>query len=271
MSETLATVGGQPITRGDFLTMAAQRDGQDLMQALVLEKEVKNMADAKKVAVDEKEYQQEDARLKGRFTDPGRLMFEERALRTNLLVRALALADVPEASRKKFYDDFHDELVSYDMSQIVVGDEETAKQIESEVKSGSDFANLATSMSTDAATKESGGYLGTFTVGEIKRSYGQAAKMILALKTGDVSSPVRSQFGFHVFKVTAIKQNYDDLKPEIDRRLAESQQGELMEQMRAAVGEVTSQPIAPGIPIAPTAGASPSPVAAAPQTTEKGK
>lgn len=68
------------------------------------------------------------------------------------------------------------------------------------VTRGQSFEAVAKASSEDEGTKESGGDLGTFGKGTMIPAFEQAA---FGLKPGEVSQPVRTQFGFHLIKVAA--------------------------------------------------------------------
>lgn len=67
------------------------------------------------------------------------------------------------------------------------------------VLQGEDFASLARQFSTDASAKTNGGDLGYFTVMQMVYPFEEAA---YRLKTGELSNPVRTRFGYHLVKVT---------------------------------------------------------------------
>ncbi len=87
-------------------------------------------------------------------------------------------------------------------------DEATKKQIRAQVesvlkmaKSGTDFAQLAREYSKDGSAAQ-GGDLGFFARGRMVPQFEQAA---FALKVGEISGIVESQFGYHIIKVTERK------------------------------------------------------------------
>lgn len=67
-------------------------------------------------------------------------------------------------------------------------------------KPGADFAALAKVYSEGPSARR-GGYLGFFTKGSMVRSFARAA---FGLKPGQVSSPVKTHFGYHVIKVISV-------------------------------------------------------------------
>ena len=87
--------------------------------------------------------------------------------------------------------------------------------------SGEDFAELATEMS-QGPSKEDGGYLGTF---EKKNMVQPFAEKAFSMKSGDISEPVQTQFGWHVIKVLnrldAHIPSVEEAAEAIEARLAE--------------------------------------------------
>jgi len=87
---------------------------------------------------------------------------------------------------------------------------------------GADFAALAREASDDPGSKDNGGDLGWFGRGRMVKEFEEA---VFALKTGEVSQPVESQFGFHVIKLVdrrpAGQQSLDEVREVIRQRLVE--------------------------------------------------
>lgn len=80
---------------------------------------------------------------------------------------------------------------------ILVATEEEAKAIRAEIEGGKPFEVAAMEKSTDGSAKN-GGDLGYFSKGQMVPEFETAA---FALKVGDISQPVKSQFGWHLIKV----------------------------------------------------------------------
>ncbi len=66
------------------------------------------------------------------------------------------------------------------------------------IKKGEDFAKLAKEFSEDPGSAPRGGDLGPFTRGIMVKPFDEVA---FSLKEGEVSKPVRTQFGYHIIKV----------------------------------------------------------------------
>jgi parvulin-like peptidyl-prolyl isomerase len=83
-------------------------------------------------------------------------------------------------------------------SHILVEKLSVANEISEKLKKGEDFAKLAAEYSIDGSRRR-GGDLGTFGHGIMVRPFEQAA---FALQVGQVSEPIKTQFGYHIIKRT---------------------------------------------------------------------
>lgn len=111
-------------------------------------------------------------------------------------------------------------------SHIVVKKEEEAKEILKQLENGADFAELAKEKSKDPRTAEKGGDLGYFPKGEMVPEFEEAA---FSLKTNELSDIVKSEFGYHIIKVTDRQDTLEQLKDKVvlrlqDKRFAEKVQ-----------------------------------------------
>lgn len=80
---------------------------------------------------------------------------------------------------------------------ILVATEKEANDILARLKKGEDFAKLAKEKSLDGS-KDFGGDLGYFTASEMVKEFADTVKK---LKKGDISKPVKTEFGWHVIRL----------------------------------------------------------------------
>lgn len=101
------------------------------------------------------------------------------------------------------------------VSHILLDSQDKAVKAEEQLKKDS-FAKVAKDMSVDSSTKNKGGEIGYLLTGTMDPDFEKAA---LALKQGEVSSPVKTKFGWHIIKLDEKKAAsippFDTLKARI--------------------------------------------------------
>ncbi|MEP9377108.1 peptidylprolyl isomerase [Aquabacter sp. CN5-332] len=189
--------------------------------------------------------------------------------RTKALMEALMNSEakkaVTEDAKRKTYEEFvasNKPETEVHARHILVDDEAKAKEIAAKAKAGEDFAKLAKENSKDSA--EDGGDLGYFTKDQMVPEFAEAA---FKLDKGQVSDPVKSQFGWHVIKVedkrTKPVPTYDQVSDQIDQYLVRKAQTDLVTKLRAdAKVEKTAAASAPAAPAGAAAPATPAAPAA---------
>ena len=128
---------------------------------------------------------------------------------------------------QEYYDEHLDSYKSATVSHILIKDEETAKEIRERAANGEDFATLAKEYSEDTGTKDNGGSLGTVTYDTTQyvQEFTDAFKQ---LNEGEISEPVSSTYGYHIIKVTDIKQKtLDESKDSIKTKLENEKKDEI--------------------------------------------
>ncbi len=80
---------------------------------------------------------------------------------------------------------------------ILVKTQVEADAVLARLKAGEDFAKIASEVSTDTGSKDKGGDLGWFGKGAMVAPFEEAA---FALKVGEISAPIKSDFGFHIIQ-----------------------------------------------------------------------
>jgi peptidyl-prolyl cis-trans isomerase C len=156
---------------------------------------------------------------------------------------------------------------------ILLPTEEEAKAALARVKAGEDFAKVATELSKDPAGD--GGDLGWFTKDRMVPEFADAA---FKLQPGEVSEPVKSQFGWHIIKVEERRMRtfppFEQLKDQASRYVAQKAQGDLIASLHTTAKverfDEAGQVI-PDTPPAPPADAAPAAAPDAPADAVKPK
>lgn len=104
-----------------------------------------------------------------------------------------------------------------------------ATELRKKIVAGEDFAKLAEAESDDVGSAANGGSLGSFRHGQMVPSFDQAA---FSMKDGEVSEPIKTQYGYHVIKVESHKtKSFEEAKPEIEKRMQPEQTAKALEEM----------------------------------------
>jgi peptidyl-prolyl cis-trans isomerase C len=186
--------------------------------------------------------------------------------RTKLLMETLlqseAKAAINDAAMKKVYDEAIGQMKKEPevrARHILVETEDEAKAVVAELKKGADFAELAKTKSKDPGSAD-GGDLGYFTKDQMVPEFSEVA---FKLDKGQLSDPVKSQFGWHVIKVEDKRERqppeFDKVKDQLESYLVRRSQAELITKLRAE-GKIERV----GEAAAPAAPATAAPAAAAP-------
>jgi len=142
----------------------------------------------------------DDAALKA-YYDQHKSEFEEAKAR-HILIRFKGSPVPAKAGQKDLTDD---EALA------------KAKDLREKIVKGADFAALAKAESDDAGSGANGGDLGSFGHGRMVKEFDQAA---FSLPIGEVSEPVKSQFGYHIIQVESRgTKSIDEVKAQIEGKL----------------------------------------------------
>ncbi len=256
----VATVNGKPVTQAD---LAIAADDPALSLPGVDDAQKKNllvdyMIDLKVGA------QAAEAAKVGDSPDFKRKLnyFRDKLLLDDYLEQEAKKVVTPEAE-KALYDQsikLSKPEEEVHARHILVDNEAEAKKIAARLKAGEDFAKVAAETSKDPGSKAEGGDLGWFTKERMVPDFATAA---FALKPGQVSDPVKTQFGWHVIKVEEKRMKpqptFDELKEQIDQHLIRKAQQDLILKLRAEAK--IDRKDAPPAETAPTPAAPPPPVA----------
>jgi len=231
-SKVLATVNGTKITQGD-LTTATEDLGQNLppqlkgkaKDAYLLDYLIDGQLVVQKALADK--------------LDQGEGFKEKLAYLKNKALMEIILEDVAKTATSdenlhKTYDDAAKQQkpeTEIHARHILVPTEDEAKAALKRVKGGEDFAKVAKEVSKDPGSE--GGDLGWFTKDRMVPEFAEAA---FKLQDGQISDPVKSQFGWHIIKLEGKRQKafppFEEVKPQIMRYVVQKAQSDLIVKLR---------------------------------------
>jgi len=122
----------------------------------------------------------------------------------------------------------------YNASHILVETEEDALAVKAEIEGGADFAEVAKEKST-GPSGPSGGSLGWFGPGMMVPAFETA---VAELEVGDISAPVKTQFGWHIIKLEDKRSKeapaLEEVKAELETQVRQIKAQAMIEELTAA-------------------------------------
>ena len=231
--KVIAKVSGVEIRESD-LAMAEEDMGQ---QAQQLQGDAKRdalvgyLADViivSKAAEAKKVTEQKD--FKSRIT------FIRNKLAMEMLLVEEGKAASTDAAMKKVYEEAVQKAGAEPevrARHILVPTEEEAKAVLAEIKKGTDFAELAKQKSKDPGAAAEGGDLGYFGKTQMVPEFAEVA---FKLNKGEVSDPVKTQFGWHIIKVEDKRNKpvppFENVKDQIETYVARRAQADYIAKLR---------------------------------------
>lgn len=231
----LAEVNGNAITTDDFKSeidklppylkpMVQSEEGKkELLDSMIVRQII--LEQAKKDGVDK------DKEVSDRMEDLRKRLIVE----TYLKKKVEKEAQISDEEMKKFYDENKDKFKAGDQvkaSHILVKTEKEASDILAQLKGGAKFEDLAKKFSTDS-TASKGGDLGWFPKGAMVPEFDKVA---FSLKEGEMSGIVKTQFGFHIIKITGKRPAgitpFEEVKEQIKSNLLPAKQQEIFTKMK---------------------------------------
>ncbi len=165
---------------------------------------------------------------------PQKVAYYREKLLMGSLLSKISKEAVTDAAMKKVYDEAakaQKPETEIHARHILVATKEEAEAALKRIKAGEDFAKVAKELSKDPGAE--GGDLGWFTKERMVPEFAEAA---FKLEAGQVSDPVKTQFGWHIIKVEAKRQTsfppFDQVKDQVARYVVQKAQSELIAQLR---------------------------------------
>ncbi|PFG07637.1 peptidylprolyl isomerase [Bacillus sp. es.034] len=217
--DAVAKVGSETISKDELYTTLVDQYGDGALDTLIADKIVKLESEKKDLTVKDSEIKKELENIKGQYdseeafnealaSSGSDLDSVKENIKTYLLTEKL-LKDrvkITDDQIKEYFEANKDTFAQKEQveaSHILVDDEKTAKEVKAKLDDGGDFAELAKEYSTDTSNADSGGKLGYFGKGEMVAEFDDKA---FSMKKGEISEPVKTEFGYHIIKVTGKKE-----------------------------------------------------------------
>ncbi|MDC9727091.1 MAG: SurA N-terminal domain-containing protein, partial [Candidatus Thioglobus sp.] len=176
-----------------------------------------------KVKVDEKSVKDYFDNQKESFFAPEQVKLEFVELSLTEIAKKISVTD---DELFNFYEDEQARFTTDEERQaqhILIEDESTANKVLELLQQGGDFAKLASEYSADSGSKDSAGDLGYFGRGVMVGAFEDS---VFAMKEGELSGLVKSEFGYHIIKLNAIKpdvvKSFDAVKAELTQLYTQS-------------------------------------------------
>ena len=165
-----------------------------------------------------------------------RLTFIRNKLLMETLLQQEGKAALTPAATKKVYDEAVKSMGNEQEGRarhILVPTEDEAKAVLAEIKKGTDFAELAKQKSKDPGAAAEGGDLGYFGKDQMVPEF---AAVAFKLDKGQVSDPVKTQFGWHIIKVedkrTKPVPDFDKVKEQVETYVVRKAQADFIHKLQ---------------------------------------
>lgn len=196
--KVVATINGKPITNAD-LAVADSEIGADMGSLPEAQKRMSLL----EFLIDNQLFAEA---AEGDKLDTGpefesRLAYLKRRALRELYFEKVIKGAVSDADARAIYDEQVMKLKPEEEVQarhILVETEDKAKELKEKIKGGADFSVVAKENSKDPGSKDDGGNLGYFGHGQMVPQF---EEVVFKLAKGDVSDPVKTQFGWHLIKI----------------------------------------------------------------------
>lgn len=228
-NKIVAKVNGKEITQADVFKFLNEIDPQIAQQFNTpegVQKVIEELINQELIYLDAKENNiDEEEGFKQLLEDSKKALLKSYALN-----KLIANVNPDEEELNQYYEEHKEHFTKPESrvgSHILIETEEKADEIYKEIEDGLSFEEAARKYST-CPSKDKGGSLGEFSRGQLVPEFEDKA---FEMEKGEISKPVKSQFGFHIIRLEdkkeATEKSFDEVKEEIRTQFTRLKQQDL--------------------------------------------
>lgn len=218
-NKLVAKVNGKEITQGDvmkFLNDVGPQVAMQFQSPEGIQKVVDELVNQELLYLEALENKVDEEEEFNQILEDTKVIL----LKNYAISKLLSKESVSEDEIKEYYNENQEHFSkpeSVVAGHILVEDEDQANKIKKEIEEGKSFEDAAREYST-CPSKEKGGDLGEFSRGQMVPEFEDKA---FEMEEGEISEPVKTQFGYHVIKLDqkneAGRKEFDEVKAEIEQ------------------------------------------------------
>lgn len=252
-NELLAIVDAQKIYKNEFVYKSIlygikinnEEDAKNFLNLLISDRLILKQAKLKKIKLTKDEFSKEIENFVPNFSEKEiKRQLKQQGIKYNYWIKDIKekilrkkvlnyiMREKIEINESDLKDYFWTNILEFrslkkvKARQIVLNDEEKAKEVMKYVMGGEDFVKLAKKYSTTSEA-EVGGDLGYFSKNELPSFI---TDIIFNLKKGQISNIVKSPYGWHIFKcedvIEARTPKFEEVRDEVYKKYFEQKKDE---------------------------------------------
>ncbi|MDO5028407.1 MAG: peptidylprolyl isomerase [Bacillota bacterium] len=159
---------------------------------------------------------QENLKLLGLTEEEYKNIFKEHTAINEFRKVKMEGYEISLEEKESYFEENKENFNQRSARHILVETEEEAKNVIKRLEDGEDFGELAKELSQDPGSAAQGGDLGYFSQGTMVAEFND---FVFAANVGDISDPIKTDFGYHIIEVTGEKTTLEDFSEEVEQAL----------------------------------------------------